>query len=935
VACVLEVIGREHEQAALTAFVDRLADGPAAALLVGEAGMGKTVLWQAAAETARGRGHRVLLTRPAPADAPLGFTGLGDLFEDVAGEVVDELPVPQADALRVALLLERPGRTPVEQRVVAVSVLSSLRALAVERPVLVAVDDVQWLDAPTAAVLSFAWRRLRLERVGLLLAHRAGEREAAGLGGAESVQRIEIGPLGMEGVHRLLQRRLGLIFPGPTLRRLYAVAGGNPFFALELAATFDRYRAEIAIGAPAPIPERLLDAVAGRINALPAASREAVAAAAALSHPTPALVAAVAGEASLGPVFAGRVLEVEGKLLRFSHPLLASAAYEALDPLARRTLHARLATIVPDEAEGAHHLALATDEPEAGIADALERAADRALRRGASATAAELCEQALRLTPADARDDRHRRRIHAARHHWTAGDTAPGRALLEAAVCGAPSSAARAEALTQLGWLCAFQGDQPKAAELARSALAEAGAGMSTRADAENCLSSALLFMGEDLEDAALSAARTAELGVRCGDAVKHSDGLCGMALVGCLRGRGRGDALLEAAADLGEEAAGWRVHGWPDAHRALAALWSDRHDEAAVEYRRLIDCAVTRGDDGSVPALLNHLALAEYLAGRWPDAETTATEALELSLQAGERPQQAMALAVRARVEASTGRDRQARADADAALALAGDRAMAMARIDSVSALALLDLRHDRPQDAAERLCALRERLLSAGVGEPGVMGFVVDEIEALVALARYPAAATLVDWFEVRGRALDRASALAAAARGRGLLAAARGEHDGAIAEFERAVLEHHRAAIPFERARTLLHLGGAQRRAKHKLAARASLSEALDIFDGLGAEPWRAQVAAELARISGRRPSDSGLTPTEDRIVVLVAEGRTNKEVAAALYLSPKTVEAHLRSVFRKLGVRSRTALARHVLADGQSRGIPSFPESPPQA
>jgi DNA-binding CsgD family transcriptional regulator len=935
VACVSEVIGREREQAALTAFVEGLAEEPAAVLLAGEAGVGKTVLWQAAAETARERGHLVLLTRPSPADAPLGFTGLGDLFEEVVRDVLDELPAPQADALRVALLLERPGRAPVDQRVVAVSVLSSLRALAAARPVLVAVDDVQWLDAPTAAVLSFAWRRLRLESVGLLLAQRAGEPEVAALGDAEGVRRIAVGPLGMDAVHRLVQRRLGLVFPGPTLRRLYAVAGGNPFFALELAPAFDRCRADIAAGAPVPVPERLRDVVADRINALPAATREAAAAAAALSHPTPALVAAVAGEASLAPAFSARVFEMDGQRLRFSHPLLASAAYEALDPLARRALHARLATIVSDETEGAKHLALATDAPDAGVAEALERAAERALRRGASATAAELCEQALRLTPADALADRHRRRIHAARHHWTAGDTAPARVLLEEAVASAPSSAARAEALTQLGWLCAFQGDQPQAAELARRALAEAGAGMSTQADAANCLSSALLFMGEDLEEAIRSSARTVELAVRCGDAVKHSDGLCGLALVGCLCGRGRGEALLRAATDLGEEASGWRVHGWPEVHLALAELWSDGHHEAAVTYRRLIDCAATRGDDGSIPAFLNDLALAEYLVGRWPDAETTATEALELSLQSGERPQQAMAFAVRARVEASTGRDREARADAHAALGLAGERAMAMARIQSVTALALLDLSHHRPHDAAERLRALRERLLSAGLGEPGAIGFVVDEIEALVALARYAAAAELVEWLEARGRALDRASALAAAARGRGMLAAARGERDGAIAAFQRALLEHDRVAMPFERARTLLDLGGAQRRAKQKLAARATLSEALGIFDGLGAEPWRAQAAAELARISGRRPSESRLTLTEDRIVALVVEGRTNKEVAAALYVSPKTVEAHLRSVFRKLGVRSRTALARHVLSERQSRGIPSFPEDPPQA
>jgi len=259
----------------------------------------------------------------------------------------------------------------------------------------------------------------------------------------------------------------------------------------------------------------------------------------------------------------------------------------------------------------------------------------------------------------------------------------------------------------------------------------------------------------------------------------------------------------------------------------------------------------------------------------------------------------------------------------------------MVMARIHTVSALALLDLTQGRPQDTADRLRPLRERLLSAGVGEPGAIGFVADEVEALVALTRHAAAGELVDWLEARGRALDRASALAAAARGRGMLAASRGEHDAAIAAFERAAAEHDRAAMPFERARTLLHLGAAQRRAKHKLAARASLVEALGIFESLGATPWLAQAAGELAQISGRRRAQPGLTATEARIVSLVVEGQTNKQVAAALYLSPKTVEGHLRNVFRKVGVRSRTALARQVLSDGESRAVSSFPEAPPQA
>jgi DNA-binding CsgD family transcriptional regulator len=930
------VIGREREQVALRAFAERLGEGPAAVLLAGDAGVGKTTLWRVAVEAARARGHCVLTTRPSAAEARLGFAGLRDLLGNVGGEVLDAVPGPQADALRVALLLERPGPVEVDQPVVAAALLSALRALSAVQPVLVAVDDAQWLDAPSAAVLGFAWRRMRTEPVGLVFAHRPGEPLAAALASVEDGRRIAVGPLSMDAIDQLLQRRLGLLFPRPALRRLYSVARGNPFFALELGPAFDRHRAEVAVGASVPVPARLLDLVAERLAALPAPTREALAVAAALSQPTPALVAAgMGGQDRLGPAFAAKVLELDGNRLRFSHPLLASAAYEAIDPLARRALHRRLARVVPDMDEGAHHLALATAEPDAAVADVLERAADHAFRRGATAAAAELYEHARRVTPADAPADRHRRTKRAGRHHWTAGDIARASALLEEAVADAPSAAARAEALTQLAWVCVFEGDQPRAADLARRALAEPGARFSARADAENCLAAVLTHMGEDLEAAARHAARAASLGARCGDLLRHNDGLCQLALTGGLRGDRSADAYLRTAADQGEEAAGWRVHGWPSKHAATVALWTDGHHAAAAALRRLLDAAFERGDEASVPDLLAHLALAEYLAGSWPAAARTATDALEAARQFGERPHQAIALAVRARVMASTGRDREARADAESALGLTGERGMVIARIHGVSALALLDLLQGRPQDTADRLRPLRERLLTAGVGEPGAIGFVADEVEALVALSRHAAAGELVNWLEARGRALDRASALAAAARGRGMLAASRGEHDAAIEAFERGVAEHDRAAMPFERGRTLLHLGAAQRRAKHKHAGRATLVEALGSFEALGAKPWIAQAAGELAQISGRRRAEPGLTATEARIVSLVAEGRTNKQVAAALYLSPKTVEGHLRNVFRKVGVRSRTALARQVLSDGESRGVSSFPEAPPQA
>jgi DNA-binding CsgD family transcriptional regulator len=909
----VSVIGREAERAELGEFAEAVAGGPAALMLEGGAGVGKTTLWSSGLELARERGCRVLATRPTAAEAGLAFAGLGDLFGTVLDEVLDVLPLPQAEALRVAFLLERP-RAPLDERVVSVSVLSASRALGAVRPVLIAVDDVQWLDAASAAVLSFLWRRLTSEPVGVLLTRRTGEPVPRALVGLDPLRRVTVGPLELEDVHHLLSSRLGVVFPLPALRRVHAVSGGNPFFALEVGSAFDRQRAVLAAGRVPPLPERLAELVAGRIAALPAATRDVLAATAALSQPTLALVTALAGgDEPLRPAFAAHVLELDGDRLRFSHPLLAAAAYEAVDPLSRRSLHRRLAAVVGDEDERARLLALASESPDGEVAGVLERAAVRAQERGASAVAGELCEQARRLTPLDAAADRDRRAICAARYHWAAGDTEQARAVLEQAAMGASSPEARAEALTELAWVEVFQGDQPRGAALARCALVEIDSDAAVRTHALNCVSTALMFMLEDLGEAARLSAEAVDVAERRGDVVALSENLCGVGYVASLRGAPDADATLEKAEDLGPEAWGWRVFGWPSIHQAGVALWTDRPDRAIALFRALREQALHRGDDGSIPTILAHLALAEFVAGRWAEAERTATAGVDAAVQAGERPNEGIALAVRALVRACTGRPADARVDAERALALVGERSVAVARIHAHWALALLDLLVDRPHDADERLAPLRARLVAAGVGEPGAIPFVSDEIEALVAAGGLPAAEEAVGWLDERGRALDRASALAGAQRGRGLLAAVAGAQDAAIAAFERAVAQHARVAMPFERARTLLHLGAAQRRAKRKREARATLSEALRMLDALGAAPWSQRAEEELARISGRRPGGLGLTATERRIAELVAEGGTNKEIAAALFLSPRTVEAYLRQVFRKLGVRSRTELA----------------------
>jgi DNA-binding CsgD family transcriptional regulator len=368
----------------------------------------------------------------------------------------------------------------------------------------------------------------------------------------------------------------------------------------------------------------------------------------------------------------------------------------------------------------------------------------------------------------------------------------------------------------------------------------------------------------------------------------------------------------LRSVADLADLAPYGRVLSTPTFNQGVFALWTDGPEAVAV-LRGSREDAVARSDEGSAPMVLAQLALADYLTGRWDEAAQVAEEASELALQTGQRPMHAYSLATRALVRASLGLEAEARADAQQALEFAAERGMAAARIHSVWALGGLELSLDRPEEAAQLLAPERERLLAAGVGEPGTIRFVPDEIEALAALGRTDEARAPLDWLEERGSALDRPSALAAAARCRGLLAAASGDRDAALAAFERALAEHARVGNPFERARTLLVFGATQRRTKKKADARKTIGEALAVFEQLGAGLWAGKARAELASIGGRAASNDELTPAEERVAALVAEGRTNREVAAVLYVTEHTVERHLSRIYRKLGVRSRAELA----------------------
>ena len=928
-AATLEIVGREDELAAFDEFLD-VGDRPSRALVLdGDPGIGKTTLWQYAVARARAGPSRVLSCAPARSEAPLAYASLRDLFDGVGDDLVSRLPSPQRLALEVALLRADPGRAKPDQGAISAAALGVLRLLADLSPVLLAIDDAQWLDPESAAVLGFVVRRIDSAPVSLFVASRGGADEPAALGldrafPVERVWRVHIGPLSLGALHRMLNVRLDKVFPRPTLRRLHEVSGGNPFFALELARALERRGEHAGVSETLPVPERLNDLVGERLAALPDETFEVVQVAAALSNPTIRVVATVAGvdPTAVDAAVAAQVIEVLQDSIRFSHPLLGSVAYAALGPSRRRALHARLAGFVDGAEERATHLALGTEGVDASVAAELEEAAHLARARGAPAAAAGLAEQARRLTPPEDVGHLLRRTMEAAGFHYEAGDAALGRALLDEAVASAAPGPQRAEALKRLARAHAFEADLRVSATLYRRAIDEAGDAGATRADAEAGLGVALMRMLVDLPAAMEHARRASQLAERGQDARGLAEFLSTQAVIEALTGEAGASQTMARAVEVDKTA---EDAGGPHAAAFLVGLWGPAFMPAVLGTftddlegaRRVVEQARAQaleyGDEASLPLILRYLAYVELLEGNWETAGTWANEGYEVAVQTGQVSQQAVLAGTRALIDAHLGREEETRAAAAEALRLADDTAAMFARLLAISALGVLELSLGNAAAALEQLEPLVDDLEAAGLREPAVARFVPDTIHALLAVGRSTDAESVLARFEDRATRLDRPSALAASARCRGLLLAGSSDFDGAVASMKLALEHHERIAIPFDRARTLLALGATYRRGKQKAAARTTLDEAVAEFERLGAALWVKQARAQLARIGGRAPSQGKLTPTEQRVADLVVEGLSNKQVAAALFVTPKTVETQLSRIYAKLGIHSRTQLA----------------------
>jgi DNA-binding CsgD family transcriptional regulator len=468
----------------------------------------------------------------------------------------------------------------------------------------------------------------------------------------------------------------------------------------------------------------------------------------------------------------------------------------------------------------------------------------------------------------------------------------------------------------RLAWLDHHAGDRHVAVERYRSALDEASGDTALEAEAHSLLAWCVFIMREDVPLAAHHARIAVELAERLADPVLLTDSLAVLGQIEFFAGGGLPSPAMERALSIPVEPADRRVLRQPRQHWAILLLDADRFDEARGHLLHIHQLALDHGDESALPWPLMRLSQLELLAGDWRRAIAYADDGLEAALQTGQRPPQADLLCTRALVLAHLGRVDEARAAATEGLRRARSCGAGIGRRIALWTLGLLDLSLGDAAAAQERLEALRASSKSAGIVDPGENRYLGDLGEALVVLGRVGEADALAGELDELGTALGRPSALAVAARVRGLASAEAGDIEAALVHFERALEHHAAAAIPFEEARTLLVLGSAQRRARRRKDARTTLTAAAARFDELGAALWGATALAELGRIGGRAPSADGLTPTESRIAQLVAEGMSNKEVAAALVVSVHTVEAALTSIYRKLGLRSRTELARRL-------------------
>ncbi|BBX61336.1 transcriptional regulator [Mycobacterium saskatchewanense] len=901
-------IGRRAEEQAVTDFLDSVPHQSCALVIEGEPGIGKTTVWVDAVQRALARGFRTLSCRAAAAESVLAYTALADLLSDVDDSVWSDLPIPQQRALGGALLRHPVDADDIDPRAVAAAFVTVVGRLAAEHTVVIAIDDLQWVDTSSANVVAYAARRLPAG-AGLVCTTRSDEVAARlQLPDPNAVRRMRLEPLTIGELHSILVFRLGQSVARPTLLRIHQIAGGNPFYALELA----REVGPAGHAAGLSLPSSLNELVRSRIGRVGA--EDILLAIASLADPTVPIVArATAFTAdqlvqSLSAAEAHEVVSIDGRRLRFTHPILAHGVYSAAPPGRRREMHRRLADLVDEPELRARHLALSDATGDLRTVEALDLAAELARRRGAPAAAAELLELAIGLGA-----DSPERRIRLATHHFTAGDAARARTVLEQTVERPAPPALRAEALRLLGQWSLLDGSSREAAELLDRALADVGDDLALRTLILVPLSFALINVGRR-DRASASVEDAVSAAEAHGQPDLLSQALSMRVQVRFLLGEGIDEPGLQRALDLEDSRTAVSALLRPRVQDAILLAGTGRLEQARLQLDTIRRSYIERGEESELMMFAFHGGLNEVWRADFAAAGRIADDAMERALLLGRDLPLAVALMLRAAVAAYTGSEPEARRDAGQALAV-GERcdSPGLVTVWPTTILGFLEVSAGNYAAALGTLGPLlRELGEEPRATEIYVAPYLPDAIEAMIGLGRLDDAEPLIEALERNGRRLDRPWMLATGARCRAMLHAGRGDTASAVTVAERAVNEHERLPMPFERARTQLLLGQLHRRQRRRDAATAVLREVVRTFRQLGTTAWIDRAEAELARGGSGRRGDHELTTTEERVAELAVSGMSNRDIAAALFISVKTVEFNLGRIYRKLNIRSRAQI-----------------------
>ncbi len=905
------LLGRAPECQAVEDLLAAAREGRSGSLaVVGEVGIGKTALLDWAAD--RAGGMRVLRARGIESEAHVPFAGLFELLRP-ALDWIDRIPAPQAEPLAGALAL-RPARGG-ERFAIGAATLSLLAAYAEDEPVAVFVDDAHWLDGSSADALLFAVRRLVADPIAIVMGVRDG---LPSLLDSSDIPRLRLEGLDAASTAELLAREAGESLRDGVAARAHRSTGGNPLALVELAhdpSALD----DTPLDSPLPVGVRIAREFLRRYGALPEDTRTCLLVAAASDRgdmPTIARAAASLGVevSALEPAEAAGLVRLGAGTVDFTHPLVRAAIYGHAQPDKRRATHRALASALPDMDldRRAWHLDLGSVGPDQATSSALEQAGIRARDRSAYAVAVSAFERAARLTVDDGR--RAQLLFEAADAAWVAALAQRTVELLDEASDLAPDDALRARIDNLRGDVAVRRGrvmeghaillraaerasDDPERAVIM---LAEAAEACFFAGDAREMVKTA--------ERALARVPPDAQMRTRFFAALAH-----GEALIFSGEDAERGAALIRDA-----------VHGmsWSDdwideprllAWAAMAPAWLREGDVG----HRLVDRAVASARDratiGALPLLLAHVAIGYVAADDWSAGRATYDEAMRLAREAGQRTELAGCLARRAWLEARQGKEDEARAHVAEARALAAELNLGLVELWALQALGDLELGLGRPAAAVEHFEELERHLEAHGIGDVDVSP-APELVDAYLRLGRRDDAVAAATSLTERARAKGQPWALARAARANGLVA----DDPIFVEPFEEALRLHEQTPDLFETGRTRLAYGSRLRRARQRVRARAELRAAIEAFDRLGATPWLDLAAAELAATgeTARRRDPSTrdeLTPQELQICLLLAEGKTTREAAAALFLSPKTIEYHLRNAYRKLGISSREELA----------------------